>query len=175
MKIGQIVEIPENSPIYKIEKPFFYSKEKELLWKVKQRSYSLFDGFIVGEHDGVENFEIGQRKGLNVSGKKLPVYVIGIDEADNRLFVGQGKNHPGLFSDVFVFTDQNITWLAQLSNEKEINVEVTSSVLKKKIEAKFYQFDKDYYLEFETQIPLILKNYTIGLSYENKDVIILIK
>lgn len=175
MKIGQIVEIPENSPIYKREKPFFYSKEKELLWKVKQRSYSLFDGFIVGEHDGVENFEIGQRKGVNVSGKKLPVYVIGIDEADNRLFVGQGKNHPGLFSDVFVFTDQNITWLAQLSNEKEIDVEVTSSVLKEKIEAKFYQFDKNYYLEFETQIPLILKNYTIGLSYENKDVIILIK
>ena len=101
MKIGQIVEIPENSSIYTREKPSFQSKEEELLWKIAQRNYTLFDGFIVGEHNGVENFEIGQRKGLNISGKKNSVYVIAIDKLENRIFVGQGKSHPGLFTDVF--------------------------------------------------------------------------
>ncbi|CAM3337936.1 hypothetical protein OBK28_00450 [Empedobacter falsenii] len=162
--IGQIVEIPYESLVYQKEKPVFLSKEEELFWRVEQRRYSLFDGFIVGEHNGVEGFEIGQRKGLNVSGKKLPVYVIGIDEHENRLFVGQGKDHPGLFCDVFLFTDQNINWLTQSIDEEEIDVEVTSSILREKKEAKFYQFGEKYFLEFNIQIPLILKNYTIELS-----------
>lgn len=162
--IGQIVEIPFESAVYQKEIPIFLSKKEELFWKVEQRHYSLFDGFIVGEHNGVEAFEIGQRKGLNVSGKKQPVYVIGIDKHENRLFVGQGKDHPGLFCDVFLFTDQNINWLTQSIDEEEIDVEVTSSILREKKEAKFYQFGEKYFLEFNIQIPLILKNYTIELS-----------
>ena len=175
MKIGQIVEIPENSSIYNREKPSFQSKEEELLWKIAQRNYTLFDGFIVGEHNGVENFEIGQRKGLNISGKKNSVYVIAIDKLENRIFVGQGKSHPGLFTDVFCFDEEQISWLEKTKIENDANVKVSSSVLIDNVDAKFYKFDQSYFLEFETQIPLIMKNYTIGLSYENKDVIVLNK
>lgn len=175
MKIGQIVEIPKNSSIYHREKPSFKSKEEEFIWEINQRKYSLFDGFIVGEHYGTENFEIGQRKGLNVIGKELPVYVIGIDVTENRLFVGQGKNHPGLFSNVLFFTEQNIAESKITILENEINVKVSSPILTQPIDAKFYKFEKNYFLEFEEQIPLIIENYTIGLSYKNKDVIILNK
>ncbi len=175
VKIGQIVEIPKNSSIYNKEKPSFRSKEEELSWKVSQRSYSLFDGFIVGEHTGIDKFEIGQRKGLNVSGKEFPVYVIGIDKRENRIFVGQGKNHPGLFTDVFSFEEQNISWLEKPFLIDEIEVNVTSIHLKEEINARFYQFGKIYFLEFEKQIPLIMKNYTLRLSYENKEVILLNK
>ncbi|WP_413533305.1 tRNA methyl transferase PRC-barrel domain-containing protein [Empedobacter brevis] len=173
MKTGQIVEIPQESSIYKKEIPTFDSKEEELFWKVKQREYSLFEGFIVGEHKGVEQFEIGQRKGLNISGKKLPVYVIGIDEVENRVFVGQGKNHLGLFADVLHFTEKNINWLNKPIEDIVIEVQVFSSQLENEITAKFYQFKDNYFLEFNTQIPLIIKNYTIGLSYENENVLIL--
>lgn len=175
MKIGQIVEIPENSPIYYREKPSFKSKEEELSWKVAQRKYSLFDGFIVGQHDGIEKFEIGQRKGLNISGKKLPIYVIDIDMIENRIFVGQGKNHPGLFSDVLLFTEQNIEFKKNSILINDSIVKVDSSILNHSVNAKFYQFGKNYFLEFNEQIPLMIENYTIGLSYENKDVIILNK
>ena len=175
MKIGQIVEIPRNSPIYNTEKPSFQSKEEELFWKISQRNYSLFDGFIVGEHSGIEKFEIGQRKGLNISGKEFPVYVIGIDARENRIFVGQGKNHPGLFTDVFCFEEQNISWLEKPFLINEMEIKITSTYLKEKIDAKFYQFRKIYFLEFAKQIPFIVKNYTLRLSYENKEVILLNK
>ncbi|WP_276681585.1 tRNA methyl transferase PRC-barrel domain-containing protein [Empedobacter brevis] len=175
MKIGQIVEIPRESPIYLKELPSFQSKEEELFWKIEQRNYSLFDGFIVGEHQGIENFEIGQRKGINVSGKEFPVYVIGMDELENRLFVGQGKNHPGLFTNVLYFTERNINWVDEPILKNMIEVEVTSSQLEYKMNAIFFRFGKNYFLEFKEQILLIIKNYTMGLSYENKNVLILNK
>ena len=94
---------------------------------------------------------------------------------ENRIFVVQGKSHPGLFTDVFCFDEEQVSWLEKTKIENGVNVKVSSSVLIDNVDAKFYQFDQSYFLEFETQIPLIMKNYTIGLSYENKDVIVLNK
>jgi tRNA-specific 2-thiouridylase len=44
-------------------------------------------GQILGQHDGVEFFTIGQRKGLGLSSPK-PLYVIELDAARNRVVVG---------------------------------------------------------------------------------------
>ena len=101
--------------------------------------------------------------------------MIGIDERENRIFIGQGKNHPGLFTDVFFFEEQNISWLEKPFLINEIEANVASTYLKEEINARFYQFGKIYFLEFEKQIPLIMKNYTLRLSYENKEVILLNK
>ena len=45
------------------------------------------DGHVVGRHRGVESYTIGQRKGLGIS-SPVPLYVIGIDAALNKLAVG---------------------------------------------------------------------------------------
>jgi tRNA-specific 2-thiouridylase len=45
-------------------------------------------GNIVGRHEGVEFFTIGQRKGLGLSSPK-PLYVIELDAARNRVVVGE--------------------------------------------------------------------------------------
>ena len=44
-------------------------------------------GRKLGEHDGIEFFTIGQRKGLHLSSPK-PLYVIELDAANNRVVVG---------------------------------------------------------------------------------------
>ena len=44
-------------------------------------------GRVLGQHDGIEFYTIGQRKGLGVSAPK-PLYVIDLDVARNRVFVG---------------------------------------------------------------------------------------
>jgi tRNA-specific 2-thiouridylase len=44
-------------------------------------------GQVLGQHDGVEFFTIGQRKGLGLSSPK-PLYVIELDAAHNRVVVG---------------------------------------------------------------------------------------
>ena len=44
-------------------------------------------GHVLGHHDGIEFFTIGQRKGLGISSPK-PLYVIELDAARNRVVVG---------------------------------------------------------------------------------------
>jgi tRNA-specific 2-thiouridylase len=46
----------------------------------------LADGTVVGEHDGVEHFTIGQRKGLGVAWPE-PLHVVKLDGAMNRVVV----------------------------------------------------------------------------------------
>jgi tRNA-uridine 2-sulfurtransferase len=47
-------------------------------------------GVVVGRHDGVHQFTVGQRKGLGLSGSPTgaPVYVLALDAADRRVMVG---------------------------------------------------------------------------------------
>jgi tRNA-uridine 2-sulfurtransferase len=50
----------------------------------------VFDGAVVGRHDGYPFYTIGQRRGLNIAVGE-PVYVTGIDPASNRVTVGRGE------------------------------------------------------------------------------------
>jgi tRNA-uridine 2-sulfurtransferase len=45
------------------------------------------DGKILGKHDGIHHYTIGQRKGLGIAAAE-PLYVISIDAANNRVVVG---------------------------------------------------------------------------------------
>ena len=69
------------------------------------------DGKVIGEHDGLMYYTIGQRKGLGLGGFKeypnLPWFVIGKDLDKNILLVGQGINHPILYSDSAIIEDVN--------------------------------------------------------------------
>lgn len=44
-------------------------------------------GRVLGHHDGIEFYTIGQRRGLGVSAPK-PLYVVDLDPARNRVVVG---------------------------------------------------------------------------------------
>lgn len=48
----------------------------------------LTDGSIVGLHDGIHQFTVGQRRGLRVSAEH-PLYVVSIDESQNEVTLGQ--------------------------------------------------------------------------------------
>ena len=52
----------------------------------RQGEIVLQDGTVVGEHDGIEHFTIGQRKGLGVAWSE-PLHVIRLDAAMNRVIV----------------------------------------------------------------------------------------
>jgi tRNA-specific 2-thiouridylase len=52
----------------------------------RQGEIVLMDGTVVGQHDGVEHFTIGQRKGLGVAWSE-PLHVVRLDGAMNRVVV----------------------------------------------------------------------------------------
>lgn len=60
------------------------------------------EGKTVGNHDGVMFYTLGQRQGLHIGGRKeateAPWYVLAKDVKRNVLIVGQGHDHPLLFS-----------------------------------------------------------------------------
>ena len=49
------------------------------------------DGKVIGVHDGIINFTIGQRKGIKISDKN-PLYVLKIDSDKNEIIVGPKEN-----------------------------------------------------------------------------------
>ena len=49
------------------------------------------NGKQIGEHEGIINYTIGQRKGIKISNSK-PLYVININATDNTVIVGNKEN-----------------------------------------------------------------------------------
>lgn len=60
------------------------------------------EGEAIGEHEGLMYHTLGQRKGLHIGGMKefgdAPWYVVDKDVTRNVLIVGQGADHPRLYS-----------------------------------------------------------------------------
>lgn len=75
------------------------------------------DGKILGSHNGIHNFTIGQREGLNLGGLPRPLYVIELDAATNRVVVGEADDL--LRSE---FEVSNCIWHVELSASMEVTV-----------------------------------------------------
>jgi len=64
-----------------------YSKDAGISLSQSEGEIVTEDGAVVGHHNGIHNFTIGQRKGLGFSAGK-PLYVLSIDRENNRIVVG---------------------------------------------------------------------------------------
>jgi tRNA-specific 2-thiouridylase len=69
------------------------------------------DGTVVGLHQGAHYFTIGQRKGLLVGGKPLPLFVLATDVVRNVVYVGQGEDHPGLYRSAIWIAAEDLHWV----------------------------------------------------------------
>jgi tRNA-specific 2-thiouridylase len=108
-KQGDVIEIPRRFSGY-----LDYKKNTTDLTILTQAfQYQPDDGIITGKHRGAHFFTIGQRKGLNVGGKKEPLFVIAIDTKKNIVYTGQGKDHPGLYRKGLYIPGDYIHWLRE--------------------------------------------------------------
>lgn len=77
-------------------------------------------GKVVGKHDGLMYYTLGQRRGLNIGGLKggngQRWFVLEKDLQNNRLIVSQGEDDL-LFSDGLIATDMN--WIPERPNQEE--------------------------------------------------------
>jgi len=72
----------------------------------KPGNITITSGEIIGKHDGLMYYTIGQRQGIGIGGRKdaneEPWYVLKKDLEKNVLIVGQGHNQPLLFSNKLI-------------------------------------------------------------------------
>lgn len=76
------------------------------------------DGIVLGRHDGLMYYTLGQRQGLGIGGgvgSGEPWFVVDKDLERNVLIVGQGSNHPRLFSTSLIATD--VSWVSSCKPE----------------------------------------------------------
>ncbi len=76
------------------------------------------NGEVLGHHDGVHKFTVGQRKGLGVS-VGHPLYVLSLDRANGRVVVGEGDE---LLSSTCEVRDVN--WISVARLEGPVRAEV---------------------------------------------------
>ncbi len=83
-----------------------YSRERGTSLNDAEGEIVNEDGEVVGRHNGVHNFTIGQRKGLGFAAGK-PLYVLSIDTQNNRVVVGEDE---ALRKQIFEV--ENVNWVS---------------------------------------------------------------
>ncbi len=82
--------------------------------------FSKNDGLFIQFHQGAHYYTIGQRKGLQIGGRPLPSFVIGLDTNANIVYTGQGDDHPGLNRWALKLEKASLSWIQQIS-DNELN------------------------------------------------------
>lgn len=119
---GRIIEIPVDSHHYQQPVTVGGGETASLTALAQPFCYAPEDGTVVGEHIGAHFYTIGQRKGLGVGGKALPLFVIDTD-VDNRIvYVGMSDQHPGLYRPALFVGNDDVHWV-----RPDISVQVGSS------------------------------------------------
>ncbi len=80
------------------------------------------DGTVLGQHDGIINYTVGQRRGIGVGGTDDPLYVVRLDAAKKQVIVGS-KEH--LLKQSFIIRQCN--WLADSKTAGAVTVKVRST------------------------------------------------
>ena len=116
----EVCFIPDNDYVNFVQKN---GKEN-----IKEGNIVLKDGTVLGKHNGLIHYTIGQRKGLGIS-YKSPLYVVDLNKIKNEVIVGEEKD---LYKKELYAEDCNFLLDIDL-NEK---IEITAKVRYRAKEAK---------------------------------------
>ncbi|KQC33079.1 thiouridylase [Nonlabens sp. YIK11] len=148
-KTGNIVEIPTHLSVSRMSE---LSSDDEVVSLSRKRTYQESDGILKGQHQGAHYFTRGQRRGLNVGGTPEPLFVIETDVDTNTIYVGQGKDHAGLYRRGLVIQPDEVHWIrTDLKLKVGESMEVMGRIrYRQKLEpAKLYQREDGLYMIFD--------------------------
>ena len=151
-KEGEIVEIFSDYKEFHKEKPIFETKLDELKYLSKKIKYQKEDGKVIGKHQGAQFFTIGQSKGLGIGGHKESCFIIDRDMENNILFVGEGKNFPGLYRKALKINNDEVHWVREdlrLKNGESMKIKARIRYRQPLEDAVLYQYEEGFFIEFE--------------------------
>lgn len=151
-KEGEIVEIFNDFAEYHKPQPTFNSKQEELEYLSAKINYKKEDGKVIGKHQGAQFFTIGQSKGLGIGGHKESCFIISREMENNIIFVGEGRNFPGLFRKALKIDNSEVHWVREdLKLKDGESMEVMARIRYRQTleKATIYQFKEGFFMEFE--------------------------
>lgn len=151
-KEGEIVEIFTDFAEYHKPQPSFKSKQEELEYLSAKINYRKEDGKVIGKHQGAQFFTIGQSKGLGIGGHKESCFIISREMENNIIFVGEGRNFPGLFRKALKIDNSEVHWVREdlkLKNGESMEVMARIRYRQTLEKATVYQFEDGFFMEFE--------------------------
>ncbi len=99
----------------------FLEKNSDI--KPKEGNIVNSKGEILGKHNGLYNYTIGQRKGLGIS-YKVPLFVLGFDSNKNEVIVGEEKE---LYKKELLVTDINLLLVDEIKDWIQVKVKTRYS------------------------------------------------
>lgn len=102
------------------EKSYVEFIEKYREKKYKKGDFVTLDGNILGQHRGIINYTVGQRKGLGISYSK-PLYVVGKDLEKNRVILGEEKD---LYSKKLFIKDVNFIYCEDINEPIKVEAKI---------------------------------------------------
>ena len=95
------------------------------------------NGNILGRHEGLYRYTIGQRKGLGIS-HKTPLFVLGFNKEKNELIVGEQEE---LFGKEIIVTDINLLAIDDIEKPIKANTKIRYS--SKEVSSTIYKIDNN--------------------------------
>ena len=151
-KEGEIVEIFSDYKEFHKGMLIFETKLDELKYLSKKIKYQKEDGKVIGKHQGAQFFTIGQSKGLGIGGHKESCFIIDRDMENNILFVGEGKNFPGLYRKALKINNDEVHWVREdlrLKNGESMRIKARIRYRQPLEDAVLYQYEEEFFIEFE--------------------------
>ena len=151
-KEGDIVEIFKDFHKYHEDSPKFENKLEELKYLSDKITYKKEDGKVIGKHQGAQFYTIGQSKGLGIGGHKESCFLISRDVEQNLVFVGEGKDFPGLYRKALRINNDEVHWIREdlkLKNGESMEVMARIRYRQPLERAILYQFEEGFFIEFE--------------------------
>ncbi|HEY9825374.1 MAG TPA: tRNA 2-thiouridine(34) synthase MnmA [Stenomitos sp.] len=111
-------EKPESQDLCLVEAHGSMSAFLDQFIRPQQGEIVTREGQVLGYHQGIHHYTIGQRKGLGIAAAQ-PLYVIGLDAAGNRVIVGDRES--AVQADCTV---QRVNWVSIAAPEAPIRAQV---------------------------------------------------
>lgn len=106
------------------------------------------NGKVVGEHEGLMYYTLGQRQGLGIGGAGEPWFVAGKDMARNVLVVVQGHEHPLLLKNTVRASE--LSWIGAAPTEYALSYAAKTRYRQADAACRFIELhDDDFELHFE--------------------------
>ena len=145
VKKGVIIQVADTHPMY------HKSPDNSPKGLANKFAYTAEDGKVVGTHNGAHFFTVGQRKGLAVGGTKEPLFVLATDVQKNIIYVGEGKDHPGLYRSALWIDQTDVHWIRpDLKTDQPIRVQARIRYRQPLAAATLHPTAAGMYLVFDT-------------------------